>query len=409
MSYEYNEYENNYPSYGGPHRSMQQEFGEHEFEFEPSHELEGQGQYGYEYEGGGGAVALDIPAAIAANRTLARRVGFGCVVGGTLQNVIMNLGLPRSPSETQIVRAIAAWQSRNGLRADGQVGPTTWARMRADAALGIPRTSYQPFSMTVQHAGRTLGVIEKAAPYRDCYSDAPTLAVRHPPCRRTRNNSPGERGGSEIQLGFRVTDMAAVTAAGFVDGAGAPQFRWVQVVQFRAPLSTDGVLRRFNQVIDPTILVGMPNDNHPYYWYENIPVGSGLSRGFLNTFYTNRPTIDPSGNGLCYDLLFYDKPAFSLAVASPTRRALFNFETALIGVRGTIGGGGTVRNVVLNTFTWGQDLVRDSAGRVEVRMNALGAGAVGGSATFRNVVSREIGRYPGHCFVGAYPTGTRCP
>ncbi len=384
------------------------EFNESEYELIPfaQGELEGEQQQPQ-------AQLLNIPAAVAANRISARRIGFACVFGGRMITAAgvagrFNLPLPglsASPTEEDVARAVAAWQTAHGLPGNGRLDLPTWRRMQNDPALGIRRPTYAPFSMTVSHGGRTLGVIEKTAPYRDCYR------VGSGSCQRSWSAA-ATRGGSEIQLGFRVTDMAAVRAAGFVDAAGEPQFRWVQIVQFRAPGSGNAALRRFRQIIDPTSLVAMPNDRHPYYWYETLP--AGLHPGFHIRNYIRQRDRDPSGNGLCYDLMFYDAPAFPLASATPQRRALFNFETALIGVRGNILAATQKRNVVLNTFTWGQDLVVNGP-RVEVRMNVLAPGTTGGSATFRSVVSREMnnpinaGGYPNHCFVGSFTGGARCP
>jgi hypothetical protein len=377
------------------------------------------------------APVLDIPAAVAANQVLARRIGFACVLGGRLITDPnhpggFNLplpGLPRRgtplpggvpPSEPDIVRAIAAWQRLNRLPVDGRIGPETWRRMQNDPTLGIPRPTYAPFSMTVSHGGRTLGVIDKVAPYRDCFRTltvSPHLVMG--PCNRTRTPT-DTHGGSEIRMGFRVTDMDAVRRAGFVDpGTGEPQFRWVQCMVMRAPnvLPTTSRLRRFNQVLDPTNIL-LPLDLHPYYHYE-VFVGGAATADIVNGLRIGnslrRRSPDRSSNGLCYDVLFTDLPAVPLSSATMRQRTYFNFETALVGVRGNILAGTQKRNVVLRTFRWGYDVVVNGS-QVEVRMNALSAGPVGGSDTFRQVVSREVngGMYPNHCFVGAFDGGARC-
>src|SRR3712207_8503306 len=54
-----------------------------------------------------------------------------------------------------------------------------------------------------------------------------------------------------------------------------------------------------------------------------------------------------AANGLAYDLIFEDRPQFPLSAAQPGRRAYFNFELALVGVRPGH------RNVILNTLRWG--------------------------------------------------------
>ncbi len=409
------------------------ELNEREFEFVPSGQAEWEGeQQPQPPPVPVPAPVLDIPAAVAANQVLARRIGFACVLGGRLITDPnhpggFNLPLPglprrgaplpggRPPSEPDIVRAIAAWQRLNRVPVDGRIGPETWRRMQNDPRLGIPRPTYAPFSMNISHGGRTLGVVEKVAPYRDCFRtvSGTSAALTLGPCNRTRVTGV-THGGSEVHMGFRVTDMDAVRAAGFVDGAGEPQFRWVQAWVLRAPnfMPTTSQLRRFNQIIDPTFHLGMPNDRHPYYNYEvSLP---GTAAGLFIDLHTRQRSLDPSSNGLCYDLLFVDAPTFPLSSTTVQRRAFFNFETALVGVRGNIRAAGTPkRNVVLRTFRWGYDLVVNGP-NVEVHMNALSAGSVGGSDTFRRIIGGEIARptnpggYDNHCFMGAFPPGARC-
>jgi hypothetical protein len=61
------------------------------------------------------------------------------------QDIGRLLGFPSSsPNETLFAQSVALWQAQNGLRkADGMVGPITWARMRI--ALGLPQPT-TPFS-----------------------------------------------------------------------------------------------------------------------------------------------------------------------------------------------------------------------------------------------------------------------
>jgi hypothetical protein len=70
----------------------------------------------------------------------------------------------------------------------------------------------------------------------------------------------------------------------------------------------------------------------------------------------------------------------------PRRRAYFNFETALVGIQ-TIRG--KRRNVILNTVRWGFDILVQGANH-EVRLNALSAGARGGSVELRRFLNRLI-------------------
>jgi hypothetical protein len=72
--------------------------------------------------------------------------------------------------------------------------------------------------------GRQLGVIDKTASYQRCFYANLNCATRP---------SPGDQaGGAILHLGFRVTDMAAVQRAGFVDATGEDRFRWIQVLEF---------------------------------------------------------------------------------------------------------------------------------------------------------------------------------
>jgi hypothetical protein len=373
--------------------------------------------------GAGGAAPLTgaaLTSAVERNRLFARQLGWGCVRGGrvgAIDQVRALLGLGASPSEEDLARAIARWQETAlGGRGDGQLGPRAWQRMLATlrASRALPTPTFQAQSQWVTFGGRRLGVIEKTDAYRKCFVDP----VRGAPCRPNRSGIANETGGAGLQLGFRVTDMDAVRRAGFVDRGGEDQFRWIQVVEFvtvptnRAPPAPP-FIRRASRVIDPTALVEDPRtlDPHPYYWDEvtrvpppGAPRGTPAADASLHIRnFVNRPAL----NGFCYDLIFEDLARFPLSVAQPGRRAYFNFELALVGVRA----GTPIRNVLLNTYLWGYDLVVER-GVTNIRMNVLHPGPFGGSPAFRRVVNRAInaGEYPGHCFVGADFTGAaRCP
>ena len=343
-----------------------------------------------------------LTAAVQANRRLARQLGWGCVVGGVVQPIqqlrtLLTLGA--SPTEEDLARAVETFQ-RTVLRqtGDGQLGKLTWAQMLRRTV--IPATTFAPFSRTVTFGGRTLGVLEKTRAYERCFF-GPDFRI----CRATRNNTPDEFGGAIIELGFRVTDMDAVRRAGFIDGAGEDRFRWIQVVEFvtvPAAASPTGFVRRASRVIDPTALVedAANLDRHPYYWDE-VTAGTASPDLHIRNFMNRQGT-----NNLCYDLIFEDVPKFPLSVAQPGRRAYFNFELALVGVRP----GPPIQNFILNTVRWGYDLVVEG-GNVNVKLNGLQAGTTGGSPAFRRVLSRDFaaGAFPGHCLVGSgFPRGVRC-
>jgi hypothetical protein len=221
-----------------------------------------------------------------------------------------------------------------------------------------------------------LGVLEKTFPYLEASDPATGRIV--------------------IQMGFRVTDLDAVRRAGFVNASGAVNFRWIQVLETNRPLqgpptgATVTLVRRYRRYVDPNSSL---RDNHPYYWDEE---GEG-DPTLRNARFSNVQ----AHNGLCYDLIFEDSPGRPLREASPGRRVYWNAETALVGVRPGH------RNVILNTFHWGFDIVVER-GTPSVRFNALQAGRYGGSPAFRQVLSRAIrsGQFPGHCFVGPGYAGT---
>lgn len=341
----------------------------------------------FEYEGEAFLNPPQLADAVRANRALARQIGWGCVIRGSVnvRNDALNrlLGLAAGASEEEIAQAIERWQVANmGGRGDGKLGTLTWNRMGIFAP---GRFLQQRWPVTF--GGQQLGVIEKVMPYQE---------------RRTATNF-----GVEIQLGFRVTNMDAVRRAGFVAG-GEPQFRWIQVIELRRigiPGATENTIQTFRRraggrIIDPTSAL-LRLDAHPYYWYEdNAPDPGFLIGNYLNS---------QAPNGLCYDLIFYDSPSLPTAAALPGRRAYFNFETALVGVRPGH------RNVILNTVLWGFDILQTGVPMFRVpilRPNSIRPGRFGGSAGFRQVLSVEAANppgFPGHCFVGpSYSRAVTC-
>ena len=319
--------------------------------------------------------------AVRANRVLARQIGWGCIRGGTvtIANAALNtrLGLAAGASEEDIANAVERWQIANmGGRGDGKLGAGTWSR------LGVFTPGrFRQLRIPVNFGGRQLGVIEKTMPYLEQRS--------------------ATHFGVAVEFGFRVTNMDAVTRAGFVDG-GEDQFQWIQVVELRrvgVPAAEPAIqtLRRRSRgrIVDPTPSMIGTLDAHPYYWDE-----PGEVTGFQNR---------PASNGLCYDIIFSDAPNIPHAAALPGRRAYFNFETALVGIRRA---GGTTRNVILNTVLWGFDIILVS-GRPTLGLNAMRPGPIGGSAGFRRVLSDEANAtpptFPGHCFVGGgYARAATC-
>jgi hypothetical protein len=348
-----------------------------------------------------------LAAAVRANRILARQLGWGCVVGGRVNGaaVVTFLTASAGPlvadlftgavTEEALAHAVARWQ-RTVLRrpATGRLDAGTWNEMVRRGA--IPRPAFEQRRWRVLHGGRQLGVFEKTAPY---------LKVET-----------ATTGGAQLQMGFRVTDMGAVRRAGFVTAAGAPFFRWIQTVEFirqttPGPDAPAGAVRRFirraGRQVDPTrrTTPTSQQDAFPYYWDEVLMPGGAR---FLITNFLNQT----APNGLCYDLVFSDRPSVGLAglVADlPGRRDYNNYELALVGVRPARAGKPT-QNVILNTVRWGYDVVF-VAGRPQVRLNRLEAGPIGGTPAFRAVLAEDhrLGRYPGHCFVGAFPRAARCP
>jgi hypothetical protein len=333
-----------------------------------------------------------LSTAVAANRVLARALGWACVIGGHIMpgpQVLALLGLGAGASEEDVARAIAEWQrAQFGRPGDGQIGPATWERMlralRASGAFPTPR--FKEGTWNVFAGGRQIGVIEKTRAYT------------------THQNTVAA--GVTIEFGFRVTNMEAVTRARFVDADGEPAFRWIQIFELRTvfgnadpsgffdpfgnpfPHDTEDRIQDLRRAGSGSILDPSPpllsGDEHPYYWDDGAE-----NESHRNAFGTNR---------LCYTTLFSDRPTMPLAAARPGRRAYFNFETALVGVILPH------RNVILNTMRWGFDIIRTGGG-VTLGVNPLSAGPTGGSPAMRNILSREIGHFHDHCFVGGGFTG----
>jgi len=165
---------------------------------------------GYEQEAGGTAPApgpalagVALTRAVNTNRILARRVGWGCVVGGTarpIPEVLAFLGLAAGASEEDVARAVARWQQTNmRQRGDGQLGPSVWSRMLRATPPVITLPTFKRAAWDVYHGGSKLGLLEKTAPYQASHN-----AVR----------------GVRSCNWFSVTDMAAVRRAGFVHATG---------------------------------------------------------------------------------------------------------------------------------------------------------------------------------------------
>ena len=326
----------------------------------------------------------DLPIAVAGNRRTAVDIHWGCFAGGNIRinvEVLDLLGLPidTDPDERKFANAVAAYQRTKGLPPTGIIDAQTWGAIQKDR----PPQKFKPLVIPVVLNGAKLGYLEKTRPYV--------------------TTDDGTSGGAHIQIGFRITDNDAVRKAGFADTGGRPPFRWIQTIEFVAnrlphiPFMPPAYIRHHHQVIDPTaLLAGTVPDQHPYYWDEETPRGAPADAAkFLNDNFINQP----ADNRLCYDLIFEDLPHFLKIAATPGRRAYFNVETALVGINRTSLTGPT-RNTILDTVKWGFDLVAEK-GKTEVRLNHLGPGVKGGSATFKQIISKQIGDFPNHCFVGA--------
>jgi hypothetical protein len=354
----------------------------------PLRESESEFEFELEFEGEGELSPSQLADAMRANRVYARQIGWGCVIGDIVSPIPQLrglLGLPAGSSEEDLARAVERWQNlQRGWRGDGKLGPQTWERMRAqmESAGSLPQLRFKQQRWPVYFGGRLLGVIEKSATYREINA--------------------GGAFGVGVEFGFRVTDMNAVRTAGFVQN-GAPRFQWIQVVELRriGNATAEPAIQRLRRqsrgrILDPTVALTtidptLAIDRHPYYWDE---VNGEL--GFV--------TNVQGQNGLCYDLLFSDAPNISSAAALPGRRAYFNFETALVGIRPNR------RNLLLNTILWGFDIILTN-GVPALGVNAMRAGTTGGSAGLRRVLSDEVnaGSFDNHCFVGAgYARAATC-
>jgi hypothetical protein len=222
------------------------------------------------------------------------------------------------------------------------------------------------------------------------------------------NHRSATHAGVTVQIGFRVSDMANVRRAGFVDANGNDNFRWAQVIEIRRTgiPGVDASLRPLLRlgrgwIVDPTSALPDPGtDPHPYYWHEND--SAGIRPGFAVCNFRNRP----GNNGRFYNWIFEDRPNMPLVAARPGSRAYFNFETALVGVRPGN------RNFLLNTIVWGFDILVKPTGGYEIGMNNLANGPRGGSAKMRSLLNTltNRGEFPGHCFAGPGFTGrAKCP
>jgi hypothetical protein len=84
--------------------------------------------WGPERETSGGTLPADAVArAVAANRGYASSLGWMPHFDAIARTVGFT---NQSPDEASLARALALWQSRNGLTADGILGPKTWAALR---------------------------------------------------------------------------------------------------------------------------------------------------------------------------------------------------------------------------------------------------------------------------------------
>lgn len=326
-----------------------------------------------------------LPLVIAGNRQTAADIHWGCFDGTKVRAsnaVLQLLGLPQgtTPGEADWANAVLAWQAKKGLEPTGILDAATWAAMQKE----LPIAKFKPLVIPVIVNGKKLGVIEKTKPYI------------------TTPDAVDQRGGTTIELGFRITDPDAVRKAGFIATDGRPPFRWLQTFEISniANPHGNGMIRKFAQAIDPTVLLKAPLDENPYYWDEEPPLAPHPKGATAEIDqFINRP----ASNHLCYDLIFKDFPSAPNALANPGRRFYFNVETALVGIRQ----GDPIRNTILDTVTWGYDLVA-TKGTTEIRLNHLGPGVKGGSPTFKKILSKEIGNFPHHCYtsVGYSKTAT---
>ena len=318
--------------------------------------------------------------AVKANRTWAKLIGWGCLKDGKVEAVeklYKFLKFTSVPTEEALACAIADWQVSKKVNATGILDKRTWDAMNVIKKLAFPQ------AWDIYFMGNKLGVLEKTTPYVKCYTGSDGICHLMP-------TSSSVSGGVEIEFGFRITDMDAVKKAGFIDDKGLPVFRFVQVIETNRRLDqgTQTLIKKYSKYVDPNPTTGK-FDKHPYYWNEK---GEGPDVGLQVQTYTNYTS---TSNNLCYDLVFYDRPSRPLSEATTGKRVFWNAEAALIGVRKG------KRNVILDSFTWGFDIVV-SGGKPEIKRNGLNKGVRGGSQKFRKIVNDAIlaGQFPGHCFFG---------
>ena len=319
-----------------------------------------------------------MPKVVFANRQRASEIHWGCFNGENVRasaDVLILLGLAAgaTPDERDWANAIAAWQNTNGLPVTGILDAATWTKMLSK----LTTRKFKPLAIPVIVGGKQLGIIEKTKPYE------------------TDPNTAEHTGGALIEFGFRITDPVAVTKAGFTATDGRPPFRWMQVFQISNILDKHvppGIIRKHSELIDPSTALHAPVDENPYYWDEEPPTAAHRGSTLQEI---DREINRPATNRLCYDLMFWDQPSAPNNLASPGRRFYFNVETALVGIKQ----GDPFRNTVLDTITWGYDLV-STKGTTEIRLNHLGPGVKGGSPMFRKILSQHTADFPHHCFAG---------
>lgn len=323
--------------------------------------------------------ATKTAAAVNANRSWAKQIGWGCLQAGkaaAIQPLVDFLKFLSPPTEEALACAIAAWQSSQKMNPTGILDNRTWE------AMAVIRKIAYPLSIDVYFGGQKLGILEKSTPYIPCYSEPDGSC-------NVQRTATSVSGGVEIELGFRITNMAAVKKAGFIDENGFPKFRWIQVIETNRKLDqqTQTLIKRYSKYVDPNPVAGK-FDKHPYYWNEK---NEGSDPGMQVQRYTN--TAFP--NKLCYDLIFYDRPSRPLNEALTGKRVFWNAQMALVGVRSGN------KNVILDSVSWGFDIVVN-AGKPEIKRNGLNRSVYGGSSMFRKILNDAIlaGQFPGHCFTG---------
>ena len=356
--------------------------------------LNGYREFELLYEGSAAPACASLSAAkqtaaVKANRHWAKQIGWGCLNAGkaeAIEKLFKFLKFSSLPSEEALACAVAKYQGEKKFSATGILDKRTWDAMKVVKPLRFPQ------SWEVMFGGKKLGVLEKARPYMQCYIDGDDN------CSRTRT-ADSVSGGVEIEFGFRITDYEAVKKAGFVDDKGVPQFRWIQAIETNRKLdqTTLTLIKKYSKYVDPNPVTGK-FDKHPYYWNEK---GEGSDTGLQVQTYINRVS---SVTDLCYDLIFYDRPSRPLDEAKAGKRVFWNAEAAIVGVRPG------KKNVILDAFTWGFDLIVNS-GKTDIKLNGLNKGVRGGSAMFRKTLDTAIraGQFPDHCFIGTgYSAAVTC-